>query len=133
MSIEMMKIADVALNLVIFLITLVIVVRFFRKEGKWAPERGRFAFRFFTTQSNVLCACAALDSNGKIPEPLPIRQVREAFLYETFDEAWDKLHEDLQEGIKALDKLREDAQAQGSDLGNKDHMLLIQLNSLRRP
>ena len=60
MSIEMMKIADVALNLLIFVITGVIVVRFFRKEGKWAPERGRFAFRFFTTQSNVLCACGAL-------------------------------------------------------------------------
>ena len=84
-------------------------------------------------ESGRLCACAALDSNGKIPEPLPIRQVREAFLYETFDEAWDKLHEDMQEGLKALDKLREDAQAQGSDLGGKDHMLLTQLNSLRQP
>ena len=51
---------DLILNILIFGITLVLVVRFFRKDGKWAPERGRFAFRFFTCQSNVLCACAAL-------------------------------------------------------------------------
>ena len=51
---------DIILNLLIFWITLVIVVLFFRKDGHWAPERGKFAFRFFTCQSNVLCAAAAL-------------------------------------------------------------------------
>ena len=55
-----MKTADVILNLLIFLVTLVLVVRFFRKDGKWVPERGRFAFRFYTCQSNVLCASASL-------------------------------------------------------------------------
>ena len=55
-----MQTADVILNLLIFLVTLVIVVMFFRKDGKWCPERGRFAFRFFTCQSNVLCAAASL-------------------------------------------------------------------------
>ena len=55
-----MKTADILLNLTIFAVTLVLVVRFFRKDGQWAPERGRFAFRFFTCQSNVLCAAAAL-------------------------------------------------------------------------
>ncbi len=53
-------IADVLLNLLIFGITGFLVVRFFRKDGQWVPERGRFAFRFFTCQSNVLCAAAAL-------------------------------------------------------------------------
>ena len=60
MSIETMKAVDIALNLVIFVITLVLVAGCFRKDGKWAPERGRYGFRFFTTQSNVLCACASL-------------------------------------------------------------------------
>ena len=55
-----MQIADVVLNLVIFLVTLVIVTGFFRKDGKWCPERGKFSFRFFTCQSNVLCAAASL-------------------------------------------------------------------------
>lgn len=52
--------ADIILNLLIFLVTLALVVLFFRKDGKWVPERGRFAFRFFTCQSNVLCAVTAL-------------------------------------------------------------------------
>ncbi len=51
---------DIILNLLIFLVTLVLVVLFFRKDGEWVPERGRFAFRFYTCQSNVLCAAAAL-------------------------------------------------------------------------
>ena len=51
---------DIILNTLIFVITLVLVVRFFRKDGQWAPERGKLAFRFFTCQSNVLCAAAAL-------------------------------------------------------------------------
>ena len=55
-----MNVLDLILNILIFAITLVLVIRFFRKDGRWAPERGRFAFRFFTCQSNVLCACAAL-------------------------------------------------------------------------
>ena len=52
--------ADIILNLLIFLVTLALVVLFFRKDGKWVPERGRFAFRFYTCQSNVLCAVTAL-------------------------------------------------------------------------
>ena len=53
--------ADVILNAAIFGITLFIVVfRFFRKDRKWDPQRGRSAMRFFTAQSNVLCAVSAL-------------------------------------------------------------------------
>lgn len=53
--------ADVILNAGIFGITLYIVVfRFFRKDRKWDPQRGRSAMRFFTAQSNVLCAVSAL-------------------------------------------------------------------------
>ena len=51
---------DIVLNTLIFGITLVLIVRFFRKDGQWAPERGKAAFRFFTSQSNALCAAAAL-------------------------------------------------------------------------
>ena len=46
---------------------------FFRKDGKWEPERGKLALRFFTTQSNILVAAAslltalALSSEGTIP------------------------------------------------------------------
>ncbi len=51
---------DILLNLMIFVITAILVTGFFRKDGKWAPERGKVAFRFFTCQSNVLCAGSAL-------------------------------------------------------------------------
>ncbi len=51
---------DLLLNGAIFILTLVLVLGFFRKDGAWCPERGRFALRFFTTQSNVLCAVSAL-------------------------------------------------------------------------
>ena len=48
------------LNTLIALLTLLIVVSFFRKDGQWVPERGKFALRFFTTLSNILCAAACL-------------------------------------------------------------------------
>ena len=51
---------DCILNALIFVITVILVVSFARKDGKWAPGRVRAAFRFFTCQSNVLCAGAAL-------------------------------------------------------------------------
>ena len=51
---------DPVLNFLIFVITLLILVRFFRKEGKWDPDRVRKTFRFYTCQSNVLCALSAL-------------------------------------------------------------------------
>ena len=51
---------DLLLNAAIFIVTLVLTVRFFRKDGAWNPEQGRLALRFFTTQSNVLCAVSAL-------------------------------------------------------------------------
>ena len=52
---------DIILNAAIFLITLVIVVFiFFRKDHNWDLKRGRSALRFFTAQSNVLCAATAL-------------------------------------------------------------------------
>ena len=38
---------DIILNLVIFLLTVVLVVGFFRKDGQWVPERGKKAFRYF--------------------------------------------------------------------------------------
>ena len=61
------------LNILIALITLIIVVSFFRKEGQWVPERGKLALRFFTTLSNMLCAAACLltalaINAGGIPE-----------------------------------------------------------------
>ena len=61
------------LNVFIALLTLLLVLGFFRKDGKWEPERGKFALRFFTTQSNILVAAAslltalALSSEGTIP------------------------------------------------------------------
>ena len=68
-----MMTADWFLNILIALITLIIVVSFFRKEGQWVPERGKFALRFFTTLSNMLCAAACLltalaINAGGIPE-----------------------------------------------------------------
>lgn len=68
-----MRAADIILNLLIFLITLVLVISMFRKDGKWVPERGKKAFRYYTCQSNALCAAAALATAaaglaGEIPE-----------------------------------------------------------------
>lgn len=69
----MKNIPDVILNLLIFLVTAVLVAGFARKDGKWSPERWKKAFRYFTCQSNVLCAAAALltaisAASGEIPE-----------------------------------------------------------------
>ena len=68
-----MMTVDWFLNTLIALLTLLIVVSFFRKDGQWVPERGKFALRFFTTLSNILCAAAcmltALAMNaGGVPE-----------------------------------------------------------------
>ena len=68
-----MMTVDRILNVFIALLTLLLVLSFFRKDGKWEPERGKFALRFFTTQSNILVAAAslltalALSSEGTIP------------------------------------------------------------------
>ncbi len=49
-----------AMNIIIVILTFSLVVMFFREDGKWNIKRGKIALRFFTTQSNVLCAVAAL-------------------------------------------------------------------------
>lgn len=52
---------DIVFNAAIFMITAYIAVFvFFRKDHRWNPDRGRYAMRFFTAQSNILCAAAAL-------------------------------------------------------------------------
>ena len=53
-------IASRVINGLIFAITLALVIRCFRRDGRWSLKSGRAAFRFFTVQSNVLCAVAAL-------------------------------------------------------------------------
>ena len=68
-----MMTVDRFLNTLIALLTLLIVVSFFRKDGQWVPERGKLALRFFTTLSNMLCAAACLltalaINAGGIPE-----------------------------------------------------------------
>jgi len=64
---------DIVLNLLIFLVTVLLVVFFAKKEGKWDPEKWRIALRFFTCQSNLLCAGACLltavsGMAGEVPE-----------------------------------------------------------------
>lgn len=56
----MKKMPDVILNAFIFFVTAAIAVICFRKDGKWSPAQGKRAFRFFTLQSNALCAAASL-------------------------------------------------------------------------
>lgn len=48
------------INIIIIITTVILVVRFFREDGRWNPARGKRAFRYFTTQSNVLCAVSVL-------------------------------------------------------------------------
>ena len=50
---------DRILNALIVLITLTVLLRFLRVEGKWNWPQLKLAFRFFTVQSNCLCALAA--------------------------------------------------------------------------
>ena len=52
--------ADIILNLLIFLITAALIFSLFRKDGQWTPDNARGAFRFFTVQSNTLCAVVSL-------------------------------------------------------------------------
>lgn len=68
-----MTVVSIVINIAIFIITLVLLVRFLRKDGRWDREKVRKTFRFFTCQSNVLCAFAALltavsQLAGGIPE-----------------------------------------------------------------
>lgn len=49
-----------AINGILFIVTLVLVICLFRKNGAWSPSSARRAFRFFTVQSNALCAVSAL-------------------------------------------------------------------------
>lgn len=48
------------INGIIFLITLVIVLSLCRNEGRWSAAGARNALRYFTVQSNILCALSAL-------------------------------------------------------------------------
>ena len=56
----MRSVFSLFINIIIIIITTILVVRFFREDDKWSPARGKKAFRYFTTQSNVLCAVSAL-------------------------------------------------------------------------
>ncbi len=51
---------DIFLNATIFIVTLILTLRLFRKDGIWRLSHGAAAFRFFTVLSNVFCAAAAL-------------------------------------------------------------------------
>ena len=48
------------LNAVIFSVTLVLVLRLFRRDGRWSLHHALHAMRYFTVQSNLFCAVAAL-------------------------------------------------------------------------
>ncbi len=51
---------DRLVNALIFAVTAAIAGSFFVKDHRWDPGNARSAFRFFTVQSNALCAAAAL-------------------------------------------------------------------------
>lgn len=48
------------INLIIFVLTAIFSFQYFWEDGKWSPSRARKAFRYFTNQSNVLCAISAI-------------------------------------------------------------------------
>lgn len=51
---------DLVLNALIFLITVLQFLRLFQMNEGWSTARVKSALRFFTVQSNILCAAAAL-------------------------------------------------------------------------
>ena len=55
-----MMLLSMICNFVIFLSTLIIVIRYFRDNGKWNRKKGLHAFRYFTCLSNIFCAAASL-------------------------------------------------------------------------
>jgi len=55
-----MPVMDIILNALVFAATLALLVGFARKDGEWTSGPLRKAFRFFTCQSNVLCAAVCL-------------------------------------------------------------------------
>ena len=68
-----MPVIDIILNALVFAVTIFLLVSFARKGRDYTPGRLRIAFRFFTCQSNVLCAvvcflAALFGINGPLPE-----------------------------------------------------------------
>ncbi|MBR1708682.1 MAG: hypothetical protein IJ719_07640 [Clostridia bacterium] len=55
-----MRTASIIINIIIFICTLIVILSYFRKDGKWQMESGRIMFRFFTVLSNTFCAVTAL-------------------------------------------------------------------------
>lgn len=67
-----MSVPDIAINAFIFLVTVFLLVRAFRRDGCWSLEQGKTAMRYFTCQSNLLCAVAALlCAITALPGPIP--------------------------------------------------------------
>ena len=62
-------ILDRLTNLFIFLFTACAILSCFRKDGRWDPESGRKALRFFTILSNIFAGIAALLMAVTIPRP----------------------------------------------------------------
>ncbi|WP_029231794.1 hypothetical protein [Butyrivibrio sp. VCB2006] len=48
------------INLTIAILTVVLTMGLFREDGKWNVQRGKKAMRYFTLQSNLLCAAASV-------------------------------------------------------------------------
>ena len=70
-----MRTASIIINALIFVITLIIVIKNFRRDGVWQIRRGLKQFRFFTVLSNDFCAIAALimaisQMCGGVPRPV---------------------------------------------------------------
>ena len=68
-----MTVIDIILNLAIFVITPLLLIRLWRRTGKESPEKFRGAFRFFTCLSNIWCSLTALLTAaagiaGNVPE-----------------------------------------------------------------
>ena len=55
-----MRIASIIINAAIFLLTALLLIPCFYKDGRWDFKRGLQVFRYFTVLSNALCACSAL-------------------------------------------------------------------------
>jgi len=70
-----MRTASIVINALIFVITLIIVIKNFRQNGAWQIQRGLKQFRYFTVLSNNFCAFAALimaisQMFGDVPRPV---------------------------------------------------------------
>ena len=76
-----------------------------------------------------VCVCTTIDSYGGLPETLEPRKIEEARLYQSFDEAWNRLENTFKQAIADTSKWREAMRAAKQDINEPVSCHQITLNT----